>query len=47
MMEDKNLVIAQAHKGDSVVVLPTTRYLEIVIEYLSNKETQNLCEDPM
>ena len=39
LVEDKDLVVTKADKGDSVVVLPTSRYLALAHEHLSDNKT--------
>ena len=36
LTEDKDIIIAKADKGDYVVVLPTSRYLELAHKHLSD-----------
>ena len=47
LVEDKGLVVAKEDKGDSIVMFPTSRYLELAYKHLrDNKTCKLLHEDP-
>ena len=39
-MKDENLIITKANKGDSVVLMPTTNYLEMAHEHVNGNKIQ-------
>ena len=47
LMKDEDLIIAKADKGNSVVLILTTKYLEITHEHVNDNKTYRLLlEDP-
>ena len=47
LKKNDNVIISKANKGDSVVILPTTKYVELAHKHLNDRETyQLLSEDP-
>ena len=45
LAKDDSLVISKSDKGDLVVILSTTRYLELAFEHLSDRKTYQLIQN--
>ena len=42
MLEDKDVVVSKADKGDVTVIMPTSQYLELAYRHLSDESTYQL-----
>ena len=42
ILEDKDILVSKADKGDVMVIMPTSQYLELAYRHLSDESTYQL-----